>query len=108
MECGAYEREHSGRLFVDGNPVVDNRHKDGPPKEGTGRVGLKPGTHRLEVEYSWRSETGYLEVSWTPPGGERALIGGEGFSVKGGLWWPGKIAYSEHHAAAKATQRNCC
>src|SRR6185369_4782875 len=78
---GEYEFEivsnGGSRLLVDGNQVVDNRHDDGPPKESAGRVELKPGTHRLEVEYSWRREVGYLEVSWTPPGGARALIGGE-------------------------------
>jgi Dolichyl-phosphate-mannose-protein mannosyltransferase len=78
-------------IVVDGHPVVDNRHAGGPPRAGAGQIALTPGTHRFEVGYSWVREIGYLEVYWTPPGGERALIGGEELSAKGGHWWLGQV-----------------
>jgi hypothetical protein len=80
-------------IFIDGELVVDNRHKDGQPKAGGGQVALRPGTHRLEVRYSWAREHGYLEVYWQPPGGRRTMIGPDQLSVKGGLWLPGEGGY---------------
>lgn len=80
------------RIFIDGKPAVDNRHGDGPPKAAQGQVELSPGTHRLELQYSWARDQGYLEVYWTPPGGERAMIGPGELSVKGGLWRPSPAA----------------
>jgi len=79
-------------IFVDGKLVVDNRHGDGPPRDERGQVELSPGTHRLELQYFWARGQGYLEVYWTPPGGERAMIGPGELSVKGGLWRPGEVA----------------
>jgi len=79
-------------IFIDGKPVVDNRHGNGAPEAGRGQVELSPGTHRFELQYSWARDHGYLEVYWTPPGGESAMIGPDELSVKGGLWWPGQAA----------------
>ena len=93
---GAYHFETfsngGSRIFIDGKPVVDNRHEDGPPRAEGGQIELRPGTHRLELHYFWVREHGYLEVYWTPPGRERAMIGPGELSAKGGLWWPGQVA----------------
>src|SRR5438876_9967210 len=63
-----------------------------PPQKEGGQIELRPGTHRLELQYFWAREHGYLEVYWTPPGGERAMIGPDELSGKGGLWLPGQVA----------------
>jgi hypothetical protein len=80
------------RIFIDGKPVLENRHADGPPRAERGQIELRPGTHRFELQYFWSRDHGYLEVYWTPPGGERAMIGPDALSVKGGLWLPGPVA----------------
>jgi DNA-binding beta-propeller fold protein YncE/4-amino-4-deoxy-L-arabinose transferase-like glycosyltransferase len=82
----------SSRLTIDGKPVVNNRHRDGAPEEAGGQVELSAGTHHLELQYFWVRGHGYLEVYWTPPGGERAILGGDHLSVKGGFWPPAEVA----------------
>ncbi|MFL5734786.1 MAG: PA14 domain-containing protein [Chloroflexia bacterium] len=78
-------------LLIDGNVVVDNRDASGDGKVGHGEVDLTTGAHHLEVRYNWSGGTGYLEVFWTPPGQQRAILGPEALHAAGGAWRPGTV-----------------
>ncbi len=86
-------RTNSGALLlIDGRRVLEV--PEGVPAEwsAVGEVDLSPGGHEVEVWYSGLKETGILELFWTPPGGERALLGAGGeVAMNGGAWAPGKI-----------------
>lgn len=83
-----------GVLLIDGKEVVNNRQaaNAGGQVGATGLVDLSAGTHRIEVRYNWGGNgIGILEVFWTPPGGQRALIPPDVLRTSGGAWKPGTI-----------------
>ena len=65
-------------IYIDGQPVVSNRQANGNPQSGQGQVALTAGPHRVDVRYTFQGGTGYLEVFWTPPGGQRQMLGPDG------------------------------
>jgi hypothetical protein len=79
-------------LLVDGQQVLANRPPSGERGTAQGTIPLAAGAHEVEVRYRWSSEPRELELFWTPPGGQRALLGPDALSATGGAWLPGGIA----------------
>lgn len=79
-------------LAVDGRRVLEV--PEGGPRESSAasEIDLAPGVHEIEVWYSWVRDVGTLELFWTPPGGQRALLGADELAMKGGAWRPGGIS----------------
>jgi sugar lactone lactonase YvrE len=73
-------------VYIDNQRVVNNQVSPGNPNSASGPMDLTAGPHHIEVGYRWGGGTGFLELYWTPPGGQRQLIGPEAFRADGGLW----------------------
>jgi 4-amino-4-deoxy-L-arabinose transferase-like glycosyltransferase/sugar lactone lactonase YvrE len=78
-------------VYIDDHLVVNNPTNSGTASNVSGQIELTPGPHHIEVGYTWTGGTGYLELYWTPPGGERQLIGPQAFQADGGLWPVGTV-----------------
>lgn len=65
--------DDGSRLFIDGVMVVDNDGLHGAV-ERTGTVGLKAGSHRIEVQFFEAGGGDSLEVAWQGPGMAKAPI----------------------------------
>ena len=83
---------------VSAGRTLAERHDDTiqPRQEllGLGAANLAAGAHRFKVRYNWNGGAGYLELFWTPPNGQRTLIGPDAFHTEGGAWSPGSV--TEH------------
>jgi 4-amino-4-deoxy-L-arabinose transferase-like glycosyltransferase len=79
-------------VLVDGKPVVSNLQVSGQAREASGEVDLTPGDHRYELRYNWSGGTGYLEAFWTPPGGQREMLGPDTLHAEGGIVDPATLA----------------
>jgi 4-amino-4-deoxy-L-arabinose transferase-like glycosyltransferase len=90
---GSYGFEVSSRnratLSIDGKIVVDKLV--GEPDAAKGAVDLGSGSHEIQLQYWWTKGDGALSVSWTPPGGQPALISPDVLNASGGAWQPGTI-----------------
>jgi sugar lactone lactonase YvrE len=71
-------------VFVD-DKLVTLIRASGQPVQSGGQVELTAGPHKYELRYTWSSGTGYLEAFWTPPGGERVLIGPDVLHTDAGI-----------------------
>lgn len=71
-------------VFIDDKPVTIIR-ASGQPVQSGGQVELGPGPHKYELRYVWSGGTGYLEAFWTPPGGERVLLGPDVLHTDAGI-----------------------
>ncbi len=78
-------------VYIDQQLVVNNRISPGNPTNASGPITLTSGPHHIEVGYTWAGGTGFLELYWTPPGGQRQLIGPQAFEAEGGLWPVGSV-----------------
>ncbi|MDP2433554.1 MAG: Ig-like domain-containing protein [Pseudomonadota bacterium] len=65
--------DDGSRLYIDGNLVVDNDGLHGT-QERSGTVALSAGYHDLRLEFFENSGGATISLSWTPPGGAKALI----------------------------------
>jgi 4-amino-4-deoxy-L-arabinose transferase-like glycosyltransferase/sugar lactone lactonase YvrE len=72
-------------VFVDGHLVVNNVKGGDQPHAAPAQLDLVAGPHRYELRYVWRSNFGFLEAFWTPPNGQRSLIGPDVFRASGGV-----------------------
>ena len=79
------------KIYIDGSLVVDNSQANGNPASGNGQVNLTAGPHQYDLRYSFSGGTGYLEAFWTPPNGERRMVGPEALHAEGGAWAPGTV-----------------
>ncbi|HUS15736.1 MAG TPA: PA14 domain-containing protein [Chloroflexia bacterium] len=78
-------------ITIDDNLVVDNRAGGFEARNAGGQATLTAGPHKIDVRYTWGGGTGYLEAYWTPPGGQKVLIGPANVHADGGIWQPGTI-----------------
>lgn len=78
-------------VLVDGQVVLSNTNTAGNAREIVGQVELSPGEHRYDLRYSWSFGTGYLEAYWTPPGGQKMLIGPDVLHTTGGIIDPSAL-----------------
>ncbi|MBF6611629.1 MAG: glycosyltransferase family 39 protein [Chloroflexi bacterium] len=72
-------------VFIDGKLVVRNMQGGVQPRSASGQVVLSTGPHSYELRYNYTGGTGYLEAFWTPPGGQRRLLGSDALHTGGGL-----------------------
>jgi len=73
------------QVLIDGQPVVMGTQGGGQGVTSAGQVTLTEGDHSIEVRYNWFGGTGYLELFWTPPGGQRTMLGPDALSTSGGI-----------------------
>jgi DNA-binding beta-propeller fold protein YncE len=78
-------------VFVDDKLVTVIR-ANGQPVQAGGQVDLQPGPHKYELRYNWSGGTGYLEAFWTPPGGERVMLGPDVLHTGAGIVDPATLA----------------
>lgn len=78
-------------VFVDDTLVTVIR-ASGQAVQSGGHVELDAGPHKYELRYTWLAGTGYLEAFWTPPAGERELLGPDALRTDGGIVDPAILA----------------
>ncbi len=78
-------------LLIDNRVIVYDLANTGNGTIKSGVTDLTAGTHTFELRYSWKPNSGNLEVFWTPPGGEQTLLGPESFHTDAGAWLPGSV-----------------
>jgi sugar lactone lactonase YvrE len=74
-----------GAVVVDSSTNTDSTVAKDQPKTTKGDVSLTGGNHSIEVRYKWAAGTGYLEVYWTTPDGNRAMLGPSSLHTNGGI-----------------------
>lgn len=79
-------------VYIDGNLVVNNRQNGGGPRNAPGQVTLTAGPHRYDLHFAYSGGVGYLEAFWTPPGGDRQMLGPTVLHTDAGAWLPGTIS----------------
>ncbi len=72
-------------VFIDGKPIVKNMQGGAQPRSASGQVVLSTGPHSYELRYNYTGGTGFLEAFWTPPGGQRRLLGSDALHTGGGV-----------------------
>lgn len=69
----ALESDDDGRLFLDGEKIIDNSGEH-PMRLAGKTVWLGPGRHYYEVEYAQRTGGAGLRLLWAPPWGSLAQL----------------------------------
>lgn len=69
----ALESDDDGRLFIDGEKVIDNSGEH-PPRLAQTTLWLGPGRHYYEVEYAQRTGGASLRLLWAAPWGGLAQL----------------------------------
>jgi DNA-binding beta-propeller fold protein YncE len=79
-------------VLIDDKPVVSLLADATDPTTESGEVELSPGSHAFKVRYNWMAGVGALEVYWTPPNGQRALMTSDVLHTGVGVWQPGAVS----------------
>jgi hypothetical protein len=80
------------QVLIDDQVIVNNSQAAEEGATAAGIANLAAGAHSFKVLYNWSSGTGYLELFWTPPGGQKMLAGPEAFRAAPGAWRVGSVA----------------
>ena len=76
-------------LFIDGQLVLDNTQNG--MAQTTGRADLAAGAHVFELRTMWGDGPSPIELFWTPPGGEHALVPPTAFTTLTRSWLRGEV-----------------
>lgn len=78
-------------ILIDNNLVVSNIQGGANPHPSSGQVNLAPGPHNFELRYNYSGGLGYLEAFWTPPNGQRVMLGPDVLHTPDGIVDPADL-----------------